>query len=196
MQVAAAAKHSSKRAPALTYPVLSLYCWVERSLYFGSMLVHLGTMLVFLLCFWLSCFGSRCLRGCCELVDVVGASLLGLSWGMLRRLGVYVGASWDYLLRLCWGLLAYVGPSWDYVGRSWVLCWAILALSWGHLGTMLGFVGSSWAYVGPAWDYVGRSWVLCWAILALCWPILGHVARCSNLTPCNSPQRAVFTVMS
>ena len=82
-----------------------------------------------------------------------------------------------------------------YVGRSWVLCWAILALSWGHLGTMLGFVGSSWAYVGPAWDYVGRSWVLCWAILALCWPILGHVARCSNLTPCNSPQRAVFTVI-
>ena len=114
---------------------------------------------------------------------------------MLRRLGVYVGASWDYLLRLCWGLLAYVGPSWDYVGRSWVVCWAILALSWGHLGTMLGFVGSSWAYVGPAWDYVGRSWVLCWAILALCWPILGHVARCSNLTPCNSPQRAVFTVI-
>ena len=196
MQVAAAAKHSSKRAPALTYPVLSLYCWVERSLYFGSMLVHLGTMLVFLLCFWLSCFGSRCLRGCCELVGVVGASLLGLSWGMLRRLGVYVGASWDYLLRLCWGLVAYVGPSWDYVGRSWVLCWAILALSWGHLGTMLGFVGSSWAYVGPAWDYVGRSWVLCWAILALCWPILGHVARCSNLTPCNSPQRAVFTVIN
>ena len=77
----------------------------------------------------------------------------------------------------------------------WVLCWAILALSWGHLGTMLGFVGSSWAYVGPAWDYVGRSWVLCWAILAPCWPILGHVARCSNLTPCNSPQRAVFTVI-
>ena len=82
-----------------------------------------------------------------------------------------------------------------HLGRSWVLCWAILALSWGHLGTMLGFVGSSWAYVGPAWDYVGRSWVLCWAILALCWPILGHVARCSNLTPCNSPQRAVFTVI-
>ena len=114
---------------------------------------------------------------------------------MLRRLGVYVGASWDYLLRLCWGLLAYVGPSWDYVGRSWLVSWAILALSWGHLGTMLGFVGSSWAYVGPAWDYVGRSWVLCWAILALCWPILGHVARCSNLTPCNSPQRAIFTVI-
>ena len=86
-------------------------------------------------------------------------------------------------------------PMAPYVGRSWVLCWAILALSWGHLGTMLGFVGSSWAYVGPAWDYVGRSWVLCWAILALCWPILGHVARCSNLTPCNSPQRAVFTVI-
>ena len=155
------------------------------------MLVPILFLLVFLLCFWLSCFGSRCLRGCCELVDVVGASLLG----MLRRLGVYVGASWDYLLRLCWGLLAYVGPSWDYVGRSWVVCWAILALSWGHLGTMLGFVGSSWAYVGPAWDYVGRSWVLCWAILALCWPVLGHVARCSNLTPCNSPQRAVFTVI-
>ena len=86
-------------------------------------------------------------------------------------------------------------PMAPYVGRSWVLCWAILALSWGHLGTMLGFVGSSWAYVGPAWDYVGRSWVLCWAILALCWPILGHVARCSNSTPCNSPQRAVFTVI-
>ena len=180
----------------LPRPLPLLLGW--RSLYFGSMLVHLGTMLVpilfllvFLLCFWLSCFGSRCLRGCCELVDVVGASLLG----MLRRLGVYVGASWDYLLRLCWGLLAYVGPSWDYVGRSWVVCWAILALSRGHLGTMLGFVGSSWAYVGPAWDYVGRSWVLCWAILALCWPILGHVARRSNLTPCNSLQRAVFTVI-
>ena len=95
------------------------------------------------------------------------------------------------MLRLCWGLLAYVGTSWDYVGRSWVLCWAILALSWDYVG----FVGSSWAYVGPAWDYVGRSWVLCWAILALCWPILGHVARCSNLTPCNSPQRAVFTII-
>ena len=54
-------------------------------------------------------------------------------------------------------------PMAPYVGRSWFLCWAILALSWGHLGTMLGIVGSSWAYVGPAWDYVGRSWVLCWA---------------------------------
>ena len=69
------------------------------------------------------------------------------------------------------------------------------SLCWTFLGPMLGFVGSSWAYVVPAWDYVGRSWVLCWAILALCWPILGHVARCSNLTPCNSPQRAVFTVI-
>ena len=145
------------------------------------MLVHLGTMLVpilfllvFLLCFWLSCFGSRCLRGCCELVDVVGASLLG----MLRRLGVYVGASWDYLLRLCWGLLAYVGPSWDYVGRSWVVCWAILALSrilglcWvllgrlgpmlAQLGTMLGvpgfYVGPSWLCVGLSWGYVAPSW--------------------------------------
>ena len=106
-----------------------------------------------------------------------------------------LGFMLEHLGTMFWGLLAYVGPSWDYVGRSWVLCWAILALSWGHLGTMLGFVGSSWAYVGPAWDYVGRSWVLCWAILALCWPILGHVARCSNLTPCNSPQRAVFTVI-
>ena len=43
-------------------PLLLGWC----SLYFGSMLVHLGTMLVpilfllvFLLCFWLSCFGSR-----------------------------------------------------------------------------------------------------------------------------------------
>ena len=48
------------------------------------MLVPILFLLVFLLCFWLSCFGSRCLRGCCELVGVVGASLLGLSWGMLR----------------------------------------------------------------------------------------------------------------
>ena len=123
--------------------------------------------------------------------------------------------------------------------------------SWDYVGTMLGFVGSSWAYayVGPSWDYVGRSWVLCWDILALCWPILGpccavvglcrtkkghqsakkpvfhgicsvfthstflgpppskqqkrqnlalvQVKRtfCSNLTPCNSAQRAAFTVI-
>ena len=160
MQVAAAAKHSSKRAPALTYPVLSLYCWVERSLYFGSMLVHLGTMLVFLLCFWLSCFGSRCLRGCCELVDVIGPSLLGLSWcmlRMLRRLGVYVGASWDYVF--------------GFVG----LCWPILGLCWAFLGSMLGRLGS---ILGPSWDYVGFCWVvlgLCWPSLGLCWAFLGSM---------------------
>ena len=160
-----------------SFPFLSLYCWVDVHFILGLCWCILGLYWCQSCSCWCSCcasgFGSRCLRGCCELVDVVGASLLGLSWGMLRRLGVYVGASWDYLLRLCWRLLAYVGPSWDYVGRSWVLCWAILALSWGHLGTMLGFVGLSWAYVGPAWDYVGRSWVLCWAILALSWGHLG-----------------------
>ena len=131
-------------------------------------------LLVFLLCFWLSCFGSRCLRGCCELVGVVGASLLGLSWGMLRRLGVYVGASWDYLLRLCWGLLAYVGPSWDYVGRSWVLCWATLALSWGHLGTISNthFDPQKSANhpappIGASWDYVGANLVLAGVLVVL-----------------------------
>ena len=197
MQVDAAAKHSSKRAPALTYPVLSLYCWVDVHFILGLCWCILGLCWCQSCSCWCSCCASGCLVSVLVVLEVVVSSLMLLVLlllGMLRRLGVYVGASWDYLLRLCWGLLAYVGPSWDYVGRSWVVCWAILALS-RILGLCWVFVGSSWAYVGPAWDYVGRSWVLCWAILALCWPILGHVARCSNLTPCNSPQRAVFTVI-
>ena len=65
----------------LTFPTLSVIT-----------LVPILFLLVFLLFFWLSCFGSRCLRGCCELVDVVGASLLGLSWGT---------PSWG----LCWSIL-------------------------------------------------------------------------------------------
>ena len=122
----------------LTFPTLSVIT-----------LVPILFLLVFLLFFWLSCFGSRCLRGCCELVDVVGASLLGLSWGT---------PSWG----LCWSIL---GLCWGYVG----VCWPMLA----HLGIMLGVPGF---YVGPSWLYLGAilglCWV-CWVVLGLCWPSLG-----------------------
>ena len=173
-----------RRENVSAFPTLSVITLPPPLVHLGTMLVPILFLLVFLLCFWLSCFGSRCLRGCCELVGVVGASLLGLSWGMLRRLGVYVGASWDHLLRLCWGLLAYVGPSWDYVGRSWVLCWAILALSWGHLGTMLGFVGLSWAYVGPAWDY--RCWAFLGSMLGHLGSVLAYLGACCAMQQLDS----------
>ena len=75
---------------------LLCYCWVAldlRSLYFGFMLAHLGTICWCQSCScWCSCcasgcscFCSRCLRGCCavEVVDVVGAVLCGASRNML-----------------------------------------------------------------------------------------------------------------
>ena len=97
----------------------------------------------------------------CKLIAVVCASLLGLSWG---HVGVHVGASWGYILRLCCGLFAYVGQSWDYVSHSWVLCWAIYSLSWGHLGTILRCV----SVLSLCWPFLG----LCWEFLSA---ILGHV---------------------
>ena len=170
-QVDAAAKHSSNRAPALTYTVpphspLFLrrktniakhtwkrigcsYCWVALglcSLYFGLMLAHLGTMLG--LC-WvlLNCFGP--------MLGFIGLSLAHLGTMLPPR-----GLLWAYvhfILGLCWTIL---GLCWDYVGFCWVvlgLCWPILGLCWAFLVSMLGHLGPVLAILG-----------LCCAVLGLC----------------------------
>ena len=195
----------------ISWPILGL-CWA----FLGSMLGHLGSILGQSWDYVGFCWSSWAYVG--PAWDYVGHSwvlcwaILALCWPILGHVArcsnltpcnspqravftVIYSVFFAHFQHPNHPAPRHPPPMAPYVGRSWVLCWAILALSWGHLGSMFGFVGSSWAYVGPAWDYVGRSWALCWAIFALCWPILGHVARCSNLTPWNSPQRAVFIVI-
>ena len=78
--------------PAFTYPVLSLYCWVDVHFILGLCWSILGLCWCQSCSCWCSCcasgcscFCSRCLRGCCavEVVDVVGAVLCGASRNML-----------------------------------------------------------------------------------------------------------------
>ena len=151
-QVDAAAKHSSNRAPALTYTVLP-HSPLFYIICFGSMLAHLGTMLG--LC-WvlLSCLGP--------MLDFVGLSLAHLET-MLPPRGCFGPMFTSFVLNLCWTIL---GLCWDYVGFRWVvlgLCWPILGLCWAFLVSMLGHLGPVLAILG-----------LCCAVLGLCRTKKGH----------------------
>ena len=150
-QVDAAAKHSSNRAPALTYTVPPTppfflrrktniakhtwkrigcsYCWVALglcSLYFGLMLAHLGTM-------------------------------LGLCWVLLSCLGM----SWAYV--------GFVGLSLAHLGLccppgvALGLCSLYFRFMLDHLGTMLGFVGSNAAPRDAAICQSCSCWCSCCA---------------------------------